>query len=637
MEPAEAAQALVRLEEPWQCLFENCSLSMAVADTAGHYVITNAAFRRILHIEEDTQRVFLRDLIQQKEHPEILSALAKKEGGSLQFDKRYQRRDGAVTWLKVCISLTHETQTMPSFLLILADDISDEKNTEETLRENETRLRAIFELNNRVTSELDLRQLFGSLTASLRDLVQCELFALLIPDSEPQGLQVYSMRFREGKPYIDEDIFRPEEVPRSSDFFPMKPTVYQGTPPWLPAHEQELLQRQGLKSGCLLPLMRGSTTVAALGFARSTENGVTESELDLLRQAANQAAIAVGNALLFRRLNESLKRLQGERHYLKGEIRRERDLHEIVGQSQSWKHVLEQAEKVASTDTAVLLLGETGTGKELIAHEIHKRSLRRNHTFVRVDCASIPAGLLESELFGHEMGAFTGAVARNIGRIELANKGTLFLDEVGDIPLEVQSKLLRVLQNRELERLGSTRTMHVDFRLIAATNRDLMHLVRGGEFRRDFYYRVNVYPIQLPPLRERVEDIPMLARHFVKKYAHRMNKSIDMVREQDMDALMHHSWPGNVRELQNIIERSVVGSSQNVLELARLTEAPRVQEPPSEEIPTLQDAERQHVLKALEQSDWVIGGEHGAAHRLGVRRTTLLYKMRRLGITRPNQ
>jgi formate hydrogenlyase transcriptional activator len=307
---------------------------------------------------------------------------------------------------------------------------------------------------------------------------------------------------------------------------------------------------------------------------------------------------------------------------------------EIVGQSPALKRVIEQVETVARTDAAVLLLGETGTGKELFARSIHDFSSRRDQPLVRADCALIPAGLLESELFGHERGAFTGAVARNVGRIELANKGTLFLDEVGDIPLELQSKLLRVLQEREFERLGSSRTIRVDFRLVAATNRNLIEMVGNGQFRRDLYYRLSVFPIEIPPLRERAEDIPMLAWHFVKKYARHMNKRIDKILPEDMEALVHHGWPGNVRELQNVVERSVVVSLGAVLALSRPAEPKRIE--PSRDARTLAEAEREHILHVLRNTDWVLGGPAGAAVRLGVKRTTLLYKMRRLGIDRPD-
>lgn len=309
---------------------------------------------------------------------------------------------------------------------------------------------------------------------------------------------------------------------------------------------------------------------------------------------------------------------------------------EIVGRSSSLKGVLEQAKRVASTDATVLILGETGTGKELVAKAIHKLSSRRDRAFVRANCAAIPPGLIESELFGHEKGAFTGAVGREIGRFELANRGTLFLDEVGDIPLELQPKFLHVLQEQEFERLGCPRTLHVDFRLVTATNRDLSSMVENRQFRSDLYYRLNVFPIEVPALRDRPDDIPLLARHFAQKYAQRMNKQIESIRRTDLNALASYPWPGNVRELQNVMERSVILSTNGVLQLAPIKRAHNGTPHEHEyEHATLATAERNHILRALRQTKWIVGGAHGAAALLGLKRTTLVEKMRRLGISRP--
>jgi formate hydrogenlyase transcriptional activator len=307
---------------------------------------------------------------------------------------------------------------------------------------------------------------------------------------------------------------------------------------------------------------------------------------------------------------------------------------EMVGSSSCLKAVLEQVKSVARTDAAVLILGETGTGKELVAKAIHRLSPRREQALVRANCASIPPGLIESELFGHEKGAFTGAVVREIGRFELANKGTLFLDEVGDIPLEFQPKLLHVLQEQEFERLGSPRTLRVNFRLVTATNRDLSSMVESHQFRSDLYYRLSVFPIELPALRDRPEDIPLLTRHFVQRYAQGINKKIESIRRTDLNALVSYSWPGNVRELQNVVERSVILSPDGILRLVAIKRAPN--STPYEPA-TLATAERNHILQALRQTNWVVGGLHGAAELLGLKRTTLVEKMRRLGISRPRE
>ncbi len=302
---------------------------------------------------------------------------------------------------------------------------------------------------------------------------------------------------------------------------------------------------------------------------------------------------------------------------------------EIVGHSPALQRVLRQVEVVAPTDSGVLIQGETGTGKELIAQAIHNRSARRDRPFVKVNCAAIPSGLLESELFGHEKGAFTGAIMRKPGRFEVADKGTLFLDEVGDIPLDLQAKLLRVLQEHEFERLGSSRTQQVDVRVIAATHRDLKQMVEEGTFRSDLYYRLHVFPLTVPPLRDRREDIPMIVRHFVDKYARRMNRSIETIPAKTMEVFTNYSWPGNVRELQNFIERAVILSPGTSLRapLDELTEASS-----RTDLSTLEEMEREHVLRALRESNWVTGGPNGAAVRLGMKRTTLAYRIRKLGI-----
>ena len=313
-----------------------------------------------------------------------------------------------------------------------------------------------------------------------------------------------------------------------------------------------------------------------------------------------------------------------------------RRFEQIIGKSAALESVLEQVEQVASTDSTVLIQGETGTGKELIARAVHDSSSRFGRSFIKLNCAAIPFDLLESELFGHERGAFTGAIARKIGRFEMADKGTLFLDEVGDIPPALQPKLLRVLQEQEFERLGSTRTHRVDVRLVAATNRNLVDMVKRNEFRSDLYYRLNVFPISLPPLRERRADIPALVTHFVELYGRRMGKQIEHIPPDTMSALCSYQWPGNIRELQNFIERSVIVTSGNVLH-PPLTSLKSAAAADSIGAITLEDAERDHILKTLEHTRWVVSGPNGAATRLGIKRSTLYFRMQKLGISRTNR
>jgi formate hydrogenlyase transcriptional activator len=390
---------------------------------------------------------------------------------------------------------------------------------------------------------------------------------------------------------------------------------------------------EGLKSLCCVPLVSHNRMQGTLNLGRRRDDAFSPEDVELLSQVGQQIAIAVENALAYWEIAELKEQLNKEKLYLEEEIRTEYNFEEIIGESAVLKRILKQVETVAPTDSTVLIQGETGTGKELIARAIHNLSGRRERTFVKMNCAAIPTGLLESELFGHEKGAFTGAIAQKIGRFELAHQGTIFLDEVGDIPPELQSKLLRVLQEQEFERLGSTKTIKVNIRLVAATNRDLTQMVSDKQFRSDLYYRLNVFPITLPSLRERPEDIPLLVRYFAQKYSQRMDKRIETIPADALAALSKYHWPGNIRELENLIERSVILSHGPDLRVP-LGELKVRNTAPSDGEATLEAAERRHILRALEETDWIIGGASGAAARLGMKRTTLQSRIKKLGISR---
>jgi formate hydrogenlyase transcriptional activator len=374
-----------------------------------------------------------------------------------------------------------------------------------------------------------------------------------------------------------------------------------------------------------------------LVFGSKQANVYDATDMDFLQQVANQVALAMENALAFDEIEQLKEKFEREKVYLEEEIRTESNFAEIIGESAALRRVLKEVEIVAPTDSTVLVRGETGTGKELIARALHDLSPRRARTLVKLNCAAIPTGLLESELFGHEKGAFTGAISQKIGRFELAHEGTLFLDEVGDIPPELQPKLLRVLQEHEFERLGSTRTIQVNVRLVAATNRDLAQMVADGEFRNDLYYRLNVFPVSLPPLRERRDDIPQLVRHFVQRFARRMRKPIETIPAETMAALVRYPWPGNIRELENLIERAVILSPGSTLHVspADLKHATSRTGSTSSDATTLADTERTHILSALRETNWVVAGPGGAATRLGLKRSNLQWKMKKLGIFRP--
>jgi formate hydrogenlyase transcriptional activator len=398
---------------------------------------------------------------------------------------------------------------------------------------------------------------------------------------------------------------------------------------------------------CILPLVSRGRVLGIFGVVKYQDDAFTGNDIEFLTQIANQVAIAVENACAFGEIRDLKDQLSKEKLYLEDEIRSEMNFAQIIGKSAALHRVLKPVETVAPTDSTVLIYGETGTGKELIARAIHDLSPRRSKPFVKLNCAAIPTGLLESELFGHEKGAFTGAIAQRIGRFEVANGGTIFLDEIGEIPLELQTKLLRVLQEREFERLGSSRTLRTDARLIAATNRDLEEMVSEQKFRSDLFFRLNVFPVHVPPLREREGDIPLLVGHFAQQFSRRMNKAIETIPSTTMDALCRYHWPGNIRELQNVIERAVILSTDSTLnvDVADLKisaghVAEKTTPPRSPRNGALQDvleqSQRQHILKALSECNWVVAGPHGAAAHLGLKRSTLQLRMKKFGISRPS-
>ena len=501
-------------------------------------------------------------------------------------------------------------------------------------REHE-RLHLLLEVNNSVVAHLDLRPLFQAISASLRRVMPCDYVGLALADGASHQLRLYALDFPAGHGFLQEDMRIPMAGSASGKVFQTgKPLALSG-PTWLDSELYQVGAVEGFQSGCFLPLLSRQRVLGVLQLTRLQAQAFTQDDVEFLSQVANQVAIAVENALDYRHVTESRERLATAKRYLEDELRTAHQFEEIIGGSAALQQVLQQVEVVAPTNATVLIQGETGTGKELIARALHQRSARRDHSFVTVNCAAIPSGLLESELFGHERGAFTGAIAQKLGRFELAHQGTLLLDEIGDIPLELQPKLLRVLQEQEFERLGSTRTRRVDVRLVAATNRELAPLVEAGIFREDLYYRLNVFPLTLPPLRERPEDIPLLVRHFVHSYARRLRKRIETIPAEALDALAGYHWPGNVRELQNVIERAVILTPDTVLRLppAEWQRSRAVRDAPSN-LQTLEEVERAHILQVLRDTHGVIGGPQGAAARLGVRRTSLIYRLEKLGIPR---
>jgi formate hydrogenlyase transcriptional activator len=515
---------------------------------------------------------------------------------------------------------------------------------EQALQHERDRLHLLLEITNNTTSNLDLTHLVEALSTNLLGVTRCDFCALLLPDADTGELRLTTLYNPETRGFLCDGTIIPIHGSPCGRAFSTGETQYfhnfeeirydpQGFGSSVGQPFYERVMAEGLRSGCDLPLIGRNGVVGVLAALKRSERAFEEDEIAFLEQVTRQVAIAVENALDYEKALKDRDKEVTQRLYLEQEIRAE--FGEIVGESPTLKAALNLVSVVAPTDSSVLILGETGTGKELIARAIHNLSSRRERAFVKLNCAAIPLGLLESELFGHEKGAFTGAIAQKTGRFELADQGTLFLDEVGDIPLELQAKLLRVLQEQEFERLGSNRTHKVDVRLIAATHRDLASMVKQLTFREDLYYRLKVFPIHVPPLRQRTEDIPLLVRHFVSTYAQRMNKRIDQIATETMNALVRYRWPGNVRELQNFIERAVILSPHSVLRapVGELEPFHPRQEP---HVPMsgLAEVERDHIVRALEASNWVVAGPNGAAERLGMKRTSLIYRIQKLGIKR---
>jgi formate hydrogenlyase transcriptional activator len=528
-----------------------------------------------------------------------------------------------------------------------------------SLQSQNERLQLLLNLTNRITSNLKLRELLRAAAANIREVMQCDAVAVSLVNSASGTSRLYVLDFPQGKGFIKEERVITIAGAAKRALETLKPAVVnKADRSELSAEIYDQLVAEGLKSCCLFPLINRGRALGILTIARTTEAPFTSYDVEFLTQAAGQIAIAIENALAYHEISELKDKLAQEKLYLEEEIRSEMNFEHIVGNSATLKHVLELVETVAPNDSTVLLLGETGTGKELIARAIHDRSRRMDRTFVKMNCAAIPTGLLESELFGHEKGAFTGAIAQKVGRLDLADQGTLFLDEVGDIPIEIQPKLLRALQEREFERLGSTHTRKVNIRLVAATNRDLEEMIAKKEFRSDLYYRLNVFPIRIPPLRERKEDLPLLVSYFVQKFAKQMQKKIESISPAVMKGLTAWEWPGNIRELENFIERAVILTRGKSLE-APLGELRRskAQEPAvtmqgsgrediarivKETLDVLNgnksatdgraQKQREEIVRALGESKGRVGGADGAAARMGINRTTLLSRMKKLGI-----
>ena len=599
-------------------------------------------------------------------HPDDLSRLADywrgvlASGQSGEIEARLRRFDGVYRWF-----LFRATPSLDHGRVVkwygTNTDIEARKTAEQEITTQNNRLQLLLKLTKEIASNLDRRTLLRAISANIREVMDFDAVFISLADPASERYRLFALDFPAGKGFIKEEMLIESVGACKRALETLQPTTRNTADPQeFSPGLYKLMVAEGLKTQCVIPLVSRGRVVGALSINRGTDDVFLPDEIDFLNDASGQIAAAIENCLAFSEISELKEKLAQEKLYLEEELRGDMDFEQIVGNSPALKHVLQLVETVAPNDSTVLLLGETGTGKELIARAIHDRSRRKTRTFVKVNCAAIPTGLLESELFGHEKGAFTGAITQKIGRLELADQGTLFLDEVGDIPLEIQPKLLRALQEQEFERLGSTHTRKVNVRLVAATNRDLETMIAAREFRSDLYYRLNVFPIRIPPLRERKQDIPLLVSYFVQKFAKQMQKEIDGIPAALMKALTAWEWPGNVRELGNFVERAVILTGGRSL-AAPLTELRKVtvDEPRGaaktaatndddiarivkETINALHGnsstacdrvrKQRDQIVRALTESKGRVGGADGAAARMRMNRTTLLARMKKLGI-----
>jgi PAS domain S-box-containing protein len=600
-------------------------------DRDGHVLTWNLGAERIKGYNADEvlglhfSRFFIEEDVQQGRPAELLrQAIVKNR---VEDEGWRVRKDGSRFWANVVLTAIHDSAGAVTGFSKITRDVSEHKQAQESV---------VAGLSSLLLANVDIRKLLGAFSGSIRQMVPHDAATLALYEEPTGKLRVQFLGDGEEEAPQGEVLLDADDSPAGEAFRTRRPVVLNNLKPAsFPPESLDHLTAMGMQSAIWVPLVHRERTLGTMMVASRMENAFSQHDAEMLGQVAGQVAMAVNNALAFKQIAELRDRLTQEKEYLEEEINLEHRFEDIVGESAGLRNVLREIETVAPTDATVLIEGETGTGKELLARAIHRLSRRSERTFIKLNCAAIPAGLLESELFGHEKGAFTGAIARKVGRLELAHDGTLFLDEVGELPLDLQPKLLRALQEREIERVGGTRPIPTNVRLIAATNRDLAKMVAEKQFRSDLFYRLKVFPVFAPPLRDRAADIPILVRHFVSRHARRMGKTIETITPQAMEALVRWKWPGNIRELENFLERAVILSRGPVLHVP-LAELEAMQEEEGEDAvainPTLEAAEREHILRALRESKGMIGGPGGAAERLGLKRTTLNSKLKKLGI-----
>jgi len=640
-------ETLTELDQLFSAYFGAANVGLGILDSDLHYVAVNKALAEMNGMPaEDHLGRTVREVLGEVAVPlemKISEVMRNRQPLGFEVSGKVPSRREAGHWIGHYVPLVNAEGLVRRVGAVVLE-VTASKLLEESvrkldwqLRQETGRLQMLSDVTSLLSSNWDIAQVFPRVSARLRRVFRQEFATFALHDAG-SGLLVYQATdFPLSRGVMPTIQVRPTETPAGRSMRERKPMLFSKEQ--LQRFDDEIargLLEEGLQSLCCVPLMRpkGPLGVVVLGSTRP--DAFRTEDVQLINQVAAQLAVAIENHRTAAEIEKLKHRLGEERSYLEGESRAEGMFPEIIGDSAAIKQVLDQVSTVGASEATVLILGETGTGKELIAHALHRMSRVKDGPFIKVNCAAIPTGLLESELFGHEKGAFTGAVSRKIGRMELADGGTLFLDEVGEIPMELQPKLLRVLQDQEFERLGSTRTVKVRVRVVAATNRNLAESLARGEFRSDLFYRLNVFPIRVPPLREHREDIPLLIRHFVHKSARRLDRYIETIPKETMKALMQWDWPGNVRELENLMERSVILSEAHALRVPLAELHATGQSKTKNDDRTLDMAERLHIIRVLKETRGVLSGPDGAARRLGLKRTTLQSKMQRLGISRKN-
>jgi formate hydrogenlyase transcriptional activator len=653
-ERKQAEAALRKSEERWRSVYENSAIGVALTDLNGRFLAVNRAYQKMLgYTEEELRKLTFLEITEEDYRDANWGAVAELlEGKRQQFqiEKQYRRKDGTLRWVSNNVSLVPGTEIVPRFIMALSEDITQRKQAEAALRKSEEKNRILLQINNAIITNLTQQALLHSISEALHPVFPFDRCAITLYQPESDSFRFLAVEGDLHSDYFQTGLeFSRNETCGSWVFENLRPLVRADLEKEQQYPNERRLAAEGIQSMCVVPLALQGKCIGLLSVVSLQRGRYSDEDAAFFQEVANQVALAVQNMQSFQEIDSLKARLEKENVYLREELGTEHNFEEIVGNSPALLKALHAVDQVAPTDSTVLIYGETGTGKELVARAIHGRSPRNGRALVNVNCSAISAGLVESELFGHTKGAFTGALERRIGRFELAHGGTIFLDEIGELSLETQVKLLRVLQEHEFEPVGSSRSVRVDVRVIAATNRNLREAVQEGRFRSDLFYRLNVFPIELPPLRERRSDIPQLVAFWITRLSKRLGKKIDGVSRESMENLVNYPWRGNIRELQNVIERAVIVSANPILRLDRdlvpVSASAKGMAPPEADAPehrpadhksqpllTLEEVDRNHILAALQHAGGVVDGPKGAANILNLHPNTLRHRMDKLGI-----